>query len=163
MITVILLDAGPLGLVIHPAGGEDARRCKDWFEAELLAGNRICIPAIADYEVRRELIRAGRRKSLDKLDELTHELSYLPILGETIRVAAELWAEARRLGQPTAPEPALDADCLLAAQSRTFLALNRSHRWMRFTRDERVRGIDLAIATTNPGHISRYARVIRIP
>lgn len=82
MITVILLDAGPLGLVTHPAGGEDARRCKEWFEEELRAGNRICVPAIADYEDRRELFRADRRKSLEKLDELIHQLTYIPILSK---------------------------------------------------------------------------------
>jgi predicted nucleic acid-binding protein len=163
MITVILLDAGPLGLISHPAGGEDARLCKDWFEAELRAGNSICIPAIADYEVRRELVRAERRKSLQKLDELIQQLAYIPLLGDTIRTAAELWADARRKGVPTAPEAALDADCLLAAQARTLLGLNRSHRWVKLTRDERAQGINVAIATTNVGHLGRYANVIEIP
>lgn len=163
MITVILLDAGPLGLVTHPGGGEDARLCRAWFEGELRAGHRICVPAIADYEVRRELVRADRRKSLEKLDDLIHQLPYMPMLGETIRTAAELWADARRKGQPTAPEPALDADCLLAAQARTFLTLNRSHRWIRLTRDERAHGVNVVVATTNVGHLGRYANVIEIP
>ena len=163
MIMVILLDAGPLGLVTHPAGGEEARLCKGWFEEELRAGNRICIPAIADYEVRRELARAGRQKSLQKLDELIDQLGYIPLLGETIRTAAELWADARRQGLPTAPPAALDADCLLAAQARTFLSLNRSHRWVKLTRDERVQGINVVVATTNAGHLGRYANVIEIP
>lgn len=163
MTTVILLDAGPLGLVAHPAGGEDARLCKEWFEDELAAGNRGCIPAIADDEVRRELIRAERRKSLLKLDELAHELPYIPLLGETIRTAAELWADSRRQGLPTAPSASLDADCLVAAQARTFLSLNRSHRWVRITRDERVQGVNVVIATTNVGHLGRYANVIEIP
>jgi predicted nucleic acid-binding protein len=162
MITVILLDAGPLGLVTHPAGGEDARLCKDWFEDELRAGSRIRIPAISDYEVRRELVRAGRRKSLQKLDDLIHQLGYIPLLEDTIRTAAELWADARRKGLPTSSEAALDADCLLAAQARTFLSLNRSHRWIKLTRDERAQGVNIAIATTNAGHLGRYANVIEI-
>jgi predicted nucleic acid-binding protein len=152
-----------LGLVTHPAGGEDARICKDWLEEELRAGNKVCVPAIADYEVRRELVRAGKRKSLNRLDELIEQLGYIPLLGETIRTAAELWADARRKGEPTAPEAALDADCLLAAQARTFLTLNRSHRWVKLTRDERVHGINVVIATTNAGHLGRYANVIEIP
>jgi predicted nucleic acid-binding protein len=163
MTTVILLDAGPLGLVTHPAGGEDARLCKEWFEDGLGAGSRFCIPAIADYEVRRDLVRAERQKSLLKLDELTHELAYIPLLGETIRTAAELWADSRRKGLPTAPSASLDADCLLAAQARTFLSLNRSHRWVRLTRDERAQGVNVVIATTNVGHLGRYANVIEIP
>jgi predicted nucleic acid-binding protein len=163
MTTVILLDAGPLGLVTHPAGGEDARLCKEWFEDELASGSRICIPAIADYEVRRELVRAGRRKSIEKLDDLIHQISYIPLLEETIRTAAELWADANRKGLPTAPPASLDADCLLAAQARTFLSLNRSHRWVKLTRDERVQGVNVVIATTNAGHLGRYANVIEIP
>jgi hypothetical protein len=60
MIAVILRDTGPLGLVTHPAGGQDATIGKDWLQRELREGNRACIPAIADYEVRRELVRAEK-------------------------------------------------------------------------------------------------------
>jgi predicted nucleic acid-binding protein len=163
MIRVILLDTGPLGLVAHPAGGEDARICKDWFQGELSAGNRVCIPAIADFEVRRELMRAGKRKGLQRLDELTRKLAYIPLLQETIQTAAELWADARRKGRPTASPEALDADCLLAAQARTLVSLNRTHRWVKFTRNEKAQGINVVIATTNIGHLERYANVIEIP
>ncbi len=163
MTRVILLDAGPLGFITHPAGGEDARICKDWFEGEILADSKLLVPAVADYEIRRELVRAGKRESLQKLDELIDKLGYIPLLADTIRTAAELWADARRKGIPTAPDAALDADCLLAAQARTFFDLNRSHRWVKLTRDERVRGINVVIATTNAGHLGRYANVIEIP
>jgi predicted nucleic acid-binding protein len=163
MITVILLDAGPLGFITHPAGGEDARLCKDWFEGEIRAGSKLLVPAISDYEIRRELVRAGKGKSLQKLDGLIDQLGYMPLLADTIRTAAELWADARRKGVPTAPEAALDADCLLAAQARTFLTLNRSHRWVKLTRDERAQGVNVVIATTNAGHLGRYANVIEIP
>jgi hypothetical protein len=110
MVTMILLDAGPLGLVTHPAGAEDARRCREWFESELGAGNRVSIPAIADYEVRRELIRAGKRKGLERLDALIRQLGYIPLLQQAIRTGAELWADARRKGRPTSSPEALDAD-----------------------------------------------------
>ena len=55
-----------------------------------------------------------------------------------MRRAAEFWAEARRDGRPTAPDPALDGDVILAAQAATL------------DRD------DVIIATTNPKHLSRY-------
>ena len=80
-----------------------------------------------------------------------------------MRVAAELWADARRSGRPTAPNHSLDADCLLAAQARTFLDLNRIHRWDKFTRKEKRVGISVQIATTNTGYLSRYAHAIEIP
>jgi predicted nucleic acid-binding protein len=163
MITVILLDTGPLGLVTHPAGGDDARLCKEWFEGELRAGNRVCIPAIADYEVRRELVRAGKQGSVQRLDDLIRQIGYIPLLEETIRTAAELWADARHKGHPTSSPEALDADCLLAAQARTFLTLNRTHRWVKLTRAERTRGINVVVATTNIRHLSRYANVIEVP
>jgi predicted nucleic acid-binding protein len=163
MIKVILLDTGPLGLVTHPAGGEDARICKDWFQGESKEKSRFCIPAIADFEVRRELMRVGKGEGLQRLDELIRQLPYIPLLKETIQTAAELWADARRKGRPTASADALDADCLLAAQTRTFLGLNRTHRWIKFTRAEKARGINVVIATTNAVHLRRYANVIEIP
>ena len=61
-----------------------------------------------------------------------------------MRVAAELWAEC---GAAAVPPPELfpDADCLLAAQARTFLDLNRIHRWEKFTRKEKRAGISVQI------------------
>ena len=93
------------------------------------------VPEIADYEVRRELIRAGKRKSIRKLDALIGQTAYLPLDTATIRRAAELWAQARNLGTPTAPPEALDADVILAAQA------------------EKVGGI---VATDNVGHLARF-------
>jgi predicted nucleic acid-binding protein len=109
------------------------------------------------------LIRAGKHQALERLDALVQKLGYIPLVEQAMRVAAELWADARRSGRPTAPNYSLDADCLLAAQARTFLDLNRIHRWEKFTRKEKRAGISVQIATTNIGHLSRYAHVIEIP
>ena len=58
-----------------------------------------------------------------------------------MRRAAQLWADVRNEGRPTAPDPALDGDVILAAQTLTL-------------EDElTIRGI---IGTTNPDHLSRY-------
>lgn len=47
----------------------------------------IGIPEIADYEVRRELIRTGLSKSVHRLDGLKERLEYIPI--QTDRNAAD--------------------------------------------------------------------------
>jgi hypothetical protein len=67
--SLIVLDASPLSLLCHP----DTRipvvaEINLWLEARLLAGATVYVSEIADYEVRRELIRAGKRRSLRKLD-----------------------------------------------------------------------------------------------
>ena len=64
------------------------------------SGRRILVPEIADYEVRRELIRAGKTKGLARLDELKMTLGYLPITTAAMLKAAEFWAYARTLLDP---------------------------------------------------------------
>jgi hypothetical protein len=56
-------------------------------------------------------------------------------------MAAQSWGQARRGGQPTADPRELDGDAIMAAQAIS-LGLPIS---------------DYVIATTNPGHIARYA------
>ena len=101
-------------------------------------GAAVLVPAIADYEVRRELIRARRKAGVARLDAFVEQVGYLPIETAAMRRAAAFWAEARRKGRPTAPDPALDGDVILAAQAAT---LNRP---------------DVVVATTNPRHLSLY-------
>ena len=61
MSRTIVLDAGPLGLVTHPGGSERADTCRSWLLEAVLDGSTVVVvPEIADYEVRRELIRARR-------------------------------------------------------------------------------------------------------
>jgi len=57
---IVLLDAGPLGLVTNPHATVESQRCKRWLVDLLNHGVRVLVPEIADYEVRRELLRAGR-------------------------------------------------------------------------------------------------------
>ena len=58
--------------------------------------------------------------------------------------AAELWAEARRQGQPTADNKALDGDMILCAQAAII----------------GVAGDEVLIATTNVGHLSRFSQAM---
>jgi predicted nucleic acid-binding protein len=132
----ILLDATPLALICHPDHRiTNVREINNWLEAQLVNGVEVWIPEIADYEVRRELLRAGKLRSIRKLDSLASVLPYLPINTAVVRRAAELWAKARRSGHVTAPPEALDGDVILAAQA------------------EQVEAI---IATENPSHLSWF-------
>jgi predicted nucleic acid-binding protein len=138
---IVLLDAGPLGLVTNPRANHESLRCKQWLVDLLSQGAQILVPEITDYEVRRELIRAGRAHGVTHLDQLKATSGYLPITTDAMLLAAELWAQARRQGQPTAPDLALDADVILAAQAK-LLAQQQPE--------------PVVIATTNVGHLARY-------
>lgn len=99
------------------------------------------MPEIADYEQRRELLRSGRRRSVERMDELAAMIGYLPITTTVMRRAARLWAQARNEGRPTASPESLDADVILAAQALVL---------------EEESGEAVVVATTNPNHLSRY-------
>jgi len=74
MNRLLLFDEGPLSLVTNPRESEQSRRCKQWLASVLARGVRVMVPAIADYELRRELLRANRLKGIDRLDELIERL-----------------------------------------------------------------------------------------
>jgi predicted nucleic acid-binding protein len=137
---LIVLDAGVVGIVTNPRESPMSLACKAWLWNKMASGDRIFVPEIADYEVRRELFRAGRRKGLARLDALVEEIEYLPINTKVMRLAAQIWANARQQGWPTADDKALDADVILAAQANLA---------------GRV-GVPVIVATTNPGHLSRF-------
>lgn len=141
MIQAVLLDAGPLSLAAQRRGkSAEADDCKQWVASLALRGVRVYVPEIADYEVRRELLRAKKRAGIARLDAMKATARYLPITTDIMLHAAELWAEARNAGIPTADVHALDADVILAAQA---LSLGLSHA-------------DFMVATTNVRHLSRF-------
>lgn len=140
MSRIVLLDAGPLGLVTNPRGAPETIRCVRWMRALLWNGVRVVVPEIADYEVRRELLRARKRTGVARLDRLRTRVGYVRITTETMLLAAEFWAQARRQGRPTTDDRALDGDVILAAQ-----AVILGHG-----------GDEVVIATTNAGHLGRF-------
>lgn len=140
MSRVIVLDAGPLGLVTNPKLSAESVACAQWLQTHITSGSRAIIPEIADYEVRRELLRANKLKGIARLDDLAKFLEYLPITTTAMLQAAQLWAQARQQGQPTAGDKTLDGDMILTAQAITI-------------------GVpDVVIATTNVGHLSRFVK-----
>lgn len=138
----LVLDTGILGRLCHPRQKRN-QPVAEWL-ARLLSRDsedaEVFLPEIADYELRRKLLHLIAKQqaastSLQRLDDLGKLLEYLPLDTETMRQAAQIWADARIQGIPTAEAPALDGDVILAAQA---LAVNGT------------------IVTTNRKHLSRF-------
>jgi predicted nucleic acid-binding protein len=109
----LLLDTGVLGQICHPRRHVDVR---SWFR-RAVGAHTFLISELADYELRRELLRLGAVRSLARLDELGRELLYVPVSTVVWRRAAELWAQVRNSGNITAHPHALDGDAIVAAQA----------------------------------------------
>jgi predicted nucleic acid-binding protein len=120
--------------------GSVNHRCHRWLRALLQDGVPIAVPEIVDYEARRELLRIERFDALRLLDELGSSLLYEPLTTAGMRLAAQLWADARRRGRPTAGERAIDVDVILAAQAQLIAG----------------RGQPIIVATTNVKHLSQF-------
>jgi hypothetical protein len=58
MTLAVVLDTGPLGLLTAPPRREESRVCSHWLADMIAAGCRVVVAEIADYELRRELLRA---------------------------------------------------------------------------------------------------------
>jgi predicted nucleic acid-binding protein len=110
----IVIDTGPLGRLAHPRPNRDA---VEWLGRLARGGLTVIVPEIADYELRRNLLVEGFAESLVRLDRLKTTLVYLPLNTDAMLHAAQLWAEARRGGQPTAAPDSLDGDVILASQA----------------------------------------------
>jgi predicted nucleic acid-binding protein len=141
VIRHILLDSTPLGVLTKPTHSTVVVLIARWIRACLAAGHHIYVPEVIDYELRRELLRAGKSTSVSLLDGLKAQLYYLPITTDAMLRAADLWAQSRRSGQPTGNPLKLDIDVILAAQALT----------LRVPTDD-----EILVATENIGHLSRF-------
>ena len=142
MSRTIFLDTGPLSILTNPKRPPETVKLLAWAVAMRRAGHRFVVPAIADYEVRRELERAGKFNgitSLDAWNSVTPD-RYLPITDSALRLGARLWARARNAGTATADPKELDGDVLIAAQAL----------------DTGLLTADFIIATTNVSHLSQF-------
>jgi predicted nucleic acid-binding protein len=137
----LLLDSGPLGLVTQPKLSSEVVAMNRWLIERLSSGDSVLVPAIVYYELRRELLRAGKTSGLARLNAFVEidPSRYLALNDEALRFAAELWARARQQGRPTAPPPDLDIDVILAAQALLFGA-----------------GAEVIVVTSNLRHLRQF-------
>ena len=142
MSRFLVLDSGPLGLLTHPQRNADVVAITEWLSRCLPIGHRVIIPAIIYYELKRELLRAGKSFSVARLEAFASRTPgrYLPLSDGALQLAAELWAKARQQGRPTADAKDLDVDVILAAQALSFESAPS----------------DVVIATSNAKHLSQF-------
>lgn len=138
----LLLDTSIIGKLCHPKCDPDLTRWLSGLLADQGEHVTLIVPEIADYELRRELIRGIARGQIDplslqRLDELAEDMDYQALNTAAFRDAAQLWANARIRGLPTADNKALDGDVLLAAQARAA-------------------GRDAVVITENRRHLTVY-------
>jgi len=117
----LVLDSNVLSKLCHPRAYPEVCQWFDQFVGQQV-GNRVFIPELADYELRRELIRLlikqnQGQSSLDRLDQLGRDFDFLRVTTSHFRAGARMWAEARSAGLVTASSKSLDIDVLLAAQA----------------------------------------------
>jgi predicted nucleic acid-binding protein len=136
----IFLDSSPLGLLSNPAKTGEVAAITAWAADCLSAGHEIYLPEVTDYELRRELLRAGKTAGISELDWLKTQFRYIPISTKAMLTAAELWAMSRQSGRPTADPHHLDVDVILAAQALTC--------------GEPLS--DILVATSNVAHLSQF-------
>ena len=122
MSRVVLLDAGPLGLVSNPKPGRRAEACVEWLIRLRRLGTEVRVPLLADFEVRRGLVLGGSAKGLVALDRLVAQCGHALPTADTIEIAARLWADVRRRGRSVGPDRDLQADVILAAQALELTA-----------------------------------------
>jgi len=139
-IKKFILDTGPLGMVTHPNAESKHKELLHRIKFALSRGCLVYIPAISDYELRRNYILEGFTESIKKLDSLISTLNYLPIDKSCWHRACELWATIRKSRTPTADNKALDGDVILAAQTA---------------------GIEGIVVTDNIKHLSLMVETIR--
>jgi hypothetical protein len=115
MTDIILLDTGPLGLITHPRGSGESDACNQWMRRQLTKSTRVLVPGIADYELRREMLLNGNVRGIIRLNNLNAAVGFDAITTAVMNRAAVFWAQARRMGKPTASNPAIDGDMILSA------------------------------------------------
>src|SRR5436309_271118 len=116
MSQILAVDTGVVGFLTHPRDTPIWRASRAWLDGRKQRGDRIFLPEIVDYELRREYELTGARRALSRLDNLGLEIEYVPLTTPALRYAAQLWAQVRRQGRPTTDPHALDGDVILAAQ-----------------------------------------------
>jgi hypothetical protein len=61
-------------MLVHPTETGEPRECNAWLKQLDVRGFVVYVPEIADYELRRELLRMKGAASIKRLDELKTRL-----------------------------------------------------------------------------------------
>lgn len=144
MARIVLLDAGPLGRLALSDRYGPGSECRRWLLTLVSSGADVRAPWIAQYEVRRELLRLGATAKLDRLDASLRGIREAPVTRDAWQFAAGFWAISRNAGLPTAPASSLDGDAILAGVAASIA----------------TGGHDVVIATDNPRHLGRFHNII---
>lgn len=138
---IVVLDSGPLGVLSSPKVTPVNDAAQQWLIRLTAHGHLVITSAICDYEVRRELLRSRQAASIERLNAFLEHVGVMPVSEGLLLRAAQLWADARNRGMPTADPFALDADVILAAQAQ-LLAEETS--------------VPVVVATTNARHLTQF-------
>ncbi len=145
---IVFIDSGVLGKLCNPNSSAEVDAIRDWLYSLLAKGIFVVSNHICDYEVRRSLVLESLRKpninSIQDLNNLQDLITFLPLTNEVMKESANIWAEARIQGMPTADDLSLDADVIICAQYKLLT--------------EEYPGRYIVIATTNVGHLSRFSQ-----
>ncbi|PSB09817.1 nucleic acid-binding protein [Pleurocapsa sp. CCALA 161] len=143
---IVLVDSGILGKLCNPNSSAEVEAAREKLYKLLARGVYIVSSQICDYEVRRSLILNSMRglssEGISNLDKLSEFIDFLPVNNTVLQEAANLWAEARIQGVPTADDKSLDADIIICAQYKLL--------------KQEYPGRYIIIATTNVKHLSRF-------
>ncbi|MGK7929451.1 MAG: type II toxin-antitoxin system VapC family toxin [Spirulina sp.] len=144
---IVFLDTNILGKLSNPNQLQEALECQSWCERLLARGVYFVSSELCFYELQRSLILAvkagGTSKGIEKLKLLGNFIDFLDVDRNVAELAAEIWAEARLQGQPTADEKNIDIDMIIVAH------------WRLLT--ESFPGRYVVISTTNMRHLQLFA------
>lgn len=138
-MNAVALDTSVLGLLVHPAPEGEPEACRTWLTALQEMGWPVLLSVVNDDELRRELIRISSRSSIRRLNFVKENSTLLPVTTRGMIRAAELWAQLRNQGTPTAHPKHLDADVILTAHVQR---LARKH------------DLSIVVATSNVRHLA---------
>jgi hypothetical protein len=127
-------------MITHFGADPVNERCRQWMERLLAGGIAVRVPEIADYELRRNLVRIRSERSLTALDSLVARIGYVALTTVSMRKAASYWAQARWRGKAATDNKRLDGDMILCGQVSVLVD----------------GGDDAEIATDNTRHFSHF-------
>jgi hypothetical protein len=145
----IILDTGPLSNCVVKIGKSSAslsvsEQCRQWLTDCERGGATILVPAIAYYEVLREVERRGATAQRQRLRDYCFQAGrFIPLTTTHLETAAILWGQARNTGLALADDTALDGDTILCAQVQSL----------------GIATTDYIVATTNTKHLKTFVSV----